>query len=82
MTRRLACALLVLLAASSVAMADDSDACWEEGYQKGWCDGRGMNECLEPLPPLPPLPPLGREDCKSRFADGYRAGLAAGNRRY
>lgn len=74
-------AAIVLMLAGGVALADNSE-CWKEGYEKGVCDARGQNNCLPPLAPLPPLPPLGRDDCKSRFADGYRAGLAAGSRGY
>ncbi len=72
-------AMLVAALLSAPSFASNED-CWKEGYQQGYCDAQGRNPsmCLPPLAPLPPLPQLGRDDCKSRFADGYREGLAAG----
>lgn len=67
--------LLALVVDTSVA---NNNECWQDGYKKGVCDARGQNSCLPPLPPIPPIPPVGRDDCQSRFADGYRAGLASG----
>ena len=72
------CVVLFGLLVSSAASAENEE-CWQEGYKQGWCDAKGINNCLPPLPPLPPLAPLGRNDCSSRFADGYRQGLAHGH---
>lgn len=72
-------ALIIAGIVSAGAMAQN-EQCWQEGYQQGYCDAQGQNPgmCLPPLAPLPPLPPLGRDDCKSRFADGYLEGLRKG----
>jgi len=69
----------VIAASSSVAVATDNDKCWEEGWEKGWCDARRIANCVSPVSPVAPVSPVGREDCQSRFADGYQAGLKTGN---
>ena len=69
--------VFALLTICSVALAANEE-CWKKGYQKGYCDAKGQTYCVPPIPPIPPIAPIGRDDCESRFADGYVAGLAAG----
>ena len=80
--KRLVGIAVVALALVAASASAQNNECWQDGYKQGFCDARGQNRgmCLPPLPPLPPLAPLGRDDCQSRFADGYRAGLSAGSR--
>ena len=73
--------LAVLLATLPIVSDAQEEECWQEGYQKGWCDAQDKmrDMCLPPMPPLPPLAELGREDCQSRFADGYKKGTQDGS---
>jgi hypothetical protein len=68
-----------VIASNSVAIATDNDKCWEQGWGKGWCDARHRDNCVPPVSPVAPVSTVGREDCQSRFADGYQAGLKTGN---
>jgi hypothetical protein len=68
----------LILSFASAALANDNDSCWQDGYRKGVCDARGQTYCVPPVAPVTPVPPVGRDDCQSRFADGYREGLSRG----
>ena len=68
-----------VIASSSAALATDNDKCWEQGFEKGWCDAKHQAYCVAPGSAVAPVSPVGREDCQSRFADGYQAGMKAGN---
>ena len=81
MAVKLIAVVLIAIFTAGNATADTNNQCWRDGYQKGRCDSQGKNswQCMPTFSPRPPVPPLGRHDCKSRFADGYKTGRKKSN---
>jgi hypothetical protein len=72
--KRLSLFVIVLLALSSIAHANQGDFC--HGFSEGYKSVKG-DLVLLPLCPLAPLTPVGSSD----FREGLKAGIKAAKRR-